>query len=347
MTDKNYFFNNYNIEYYAGYSMFTSFSLFKGNDRFEKKPDAYDQLAKFFLRADTGRNVISRKYMKFTEFLANVSSLISETLLFLFIFVSRINKFYSKGKIMSHAFQIKDLEKKKNNHFLKKLREQLTSSDDSFTQLNHMRNFLPMSLTNKNKIEQKNIGNNKFSFFNPNKNTLNNNYCHKETITEEVFQNKIKKQRSFDSQNDPNYIRFKFNFIEILFYFICPCFLGKNFQSKCLLYAQGEKKLFLNTDILSYLKNTQIIEILTYLILDSSQIDIIKFLSKHLLSLDNQDTIKNKVTWNAVKDNKMPDNEIYNFCKGYKQLQNNFQKSMIEKRLLDIVNKEIDNLIGN
>ena len=113
MTDKNYFFNNYNIEYYAGYSMFTSFSLFKGNDRFEKKPDAYDQLAKFFLRADTGRNVISRKYMKFTEFLANVSSLISETLLFLFIFVSRINKFYSKGKIMSHAFQIKDLEKKK------------------------------------------------------------------------------------------------------------------------------------------------------------------------------------------------------------------------------------------
>ncbi len=188
---------------------------------------------------------------------------------------------------------------------------------------------------------------NKSSFFKTNKNVLNNNYMNKETITEEMFQNKIKKQRSFDTQSDPNYIRFKFNFFEIIIYFICPCFLGKNFKSKSLLYAQGEKKLFLHTDILSYLKNTQIIEILTYLILDSSQIEIIKFLSKHLLSLDNQDTIKNKVTWNAIKDNKMPDNEIYNFCKGYKQLQNNFQKSMIEKRLLDIVNKEIDNLIGN
>ncbi len=348
MTDKNYFFNNYNIEYFVGFSMLTSFSLFKGNDRLEKKPDAYDELAKFFLRADNGINVISRKYMKFTEFLANVSSLISETLLFLYIIVSRINKFYSKGKIMSHAFQIRDLGKKQNNHFLKKLKENLTSIDDSFAQLNNTKNFLTntMPLTNKKKIEKKMTGN-KSSFFKTNKNVLNNNYMNKETITEEMFQNKIKKQRSFDTQSDPNYIRFKFNFFEIIIYFICPCFLGKNFKSKSLLYAQGEKKLFLHTDILSYLKNTQIIEILTYLILDSSQIEIIKFLSKHLLSLDNQDTIKNKVTWNAIKDNKMPDNEIYNFCKGYKKLQNSFQKTMIEKRLLDIVNKEIDNLIGN
>ena len=43
----------------------------------------------------------------------------------------------------------------------------------------------------------------------------------------------------------------------------------------------------------------------------------------------------------------MPDNEIYNFCKGYKKLQNSFQKTMIEKKLLDIINKEIDNFIGN
>ena len=96
MTDKNYFFNNYNIEYYIGFSMVTFFSLFKGNNRLEKKPDAYDQLAKFFLRDDNGINIISRKYMKFTEFLANISSLISETLLFLYLYiiVLRINKFY-------------------------------------------------------------------------------------------------------------------------------------------------------------------------------------------------------------------------------------------------------------
>ena len=171
---------------------------------------------------------------------------------------------------MSHAFQIRDLGKKQNNHFLKKLKENLTSIDDSFAQLNNTKNFLTntMPLTNKKKIEKKMTGN-KSSFFKTNKNVLNNNYMNKETITEEMFQNKIKKQRSFDTQSDPNYIRFKFNFFEIIIYFICPCFLGKNFKSKSLLYAQGEKKLFLHTDILSYLKNTQIIEILTYLILDS------------------------------------------------------------------------------
>ena len=33
---KNYFFNNYNIKYYAVYSIFIIFSLFKGNNRLKK-----------------------------------------------------------------------------------------------------------------------------------------------------------------------------------------------------------------------------------------------------------------------------------------------------------------------
>ena len=32
----------------------------------------------------------------------------------------------------------------------------------------------------------------KSAFFKPNKNVLNNNYMNKETITEEMFQNKVK-----------------------------------------------------------------------------------------------------------------------------------------------------------
>ena len=95
MNDKNYLINNYHINYFAGFSMFSSFSLYKGKDRFERKPDDYDKLAKFFLRADTGRNVIIRKYMKFTEFLANVSSLIAGIyyILFSFMKMKKINFF--------------------------------------------------------------------------------------------------------------------------------------------------------------------------------------------------------------------------------------------------------------
>jgi len=36
MIVKNYFFNNYNIKYYAVYSIFIIFSLFKGNNRLKK-----------------------------------------------------------------------------------------------------------------------------------------------------------------------------------------------------------------------------------------------------------------------------------------------------------------------
>ena len=42
MSDKNYLFNNYHIKYFAGFSMFSSFSLYKGSDRLLKKPDDYD-----------------------------------------------------------------------------------------------------------------------------------------------------------------------------------------------------------------------------------------------------------------------------------------------------------------
>jgi len=48
-----------------------------------------------------------------------------------------------------------------------------------------------MTLTNKKKIEKK-MTSNKSIFFIPNKNILNNNYMNKETITEEMFQNKVK-----------------------------------------------------------------------------------------------------------------------------------------------------------
>ena len=76
-------------------------------------------------------------------------------LIFLKLYLSRINKFYSKVKILSYALQIKDLVKEKNKYFLKKLREHLTTINNSFTQLNNTRNFFTntIPLTNKNKIK--------------------------------------------------------------------------------------------------------------------------------------------------------------------------------------------------
>ena len=342
MSDKNYLFNNYHIKYFAGFSMFSSFSLYKGSDRLLKKPDDYDKLGKFFLRADTGKSIILRKYMKFTEFLANVSSLISQITLILFVIMSKFNKFYSKEKIISNVFQIKDLYKEKNSTFLKKLKENFTT-EDSMIQMNYSKKLtttLPgIQMKNENKFSINPIFKNYLTY-------KNNNYLKNDVVSDNYFQKSLQRQRSLSSRDDPNYVRFKFNFFEIIIYILCPCFKTHNFQIKSQIFCQGEKLLFLNTDILSYIKNTQILEILTYLLLEPNQLMMIKFLSKHMLSLDNKSLFKNKVTWNAVSDNKICDNEFKDFCKGYKKLQNTIKKTNINQRLYEMLSNEIENLVG-
>ena len=65
-----------------------------------------------------------------------------------------------------------------------------------------------------------------------------------------------------------------------------------------------------------------------------------------MLSLDNKSLFKNKVTWNAVSDNKIYDNEFKDFCKGYKKLQNTIKKTNINQRLYEMLSNEIENLVG-
>ena len=352
MTDKNYFFNNYHIKYYAGYSMFTVFSLFKGNDRLDKKPDAYDQLAKFFLRADNRINVISRKYMKFTEFFANVCSLISGIYLFLFLFMGRINKFYAKERIMTKTFQFKD---DKNDIFIKKLKQQLPNEHIDIDNIkksytNNISQFIQ-------KIQIKNKSNLK-------KNSLKNQKNNKESTTDEMIlsthnnnaikkyffhldnENRIQKKNLRQSTNVINQkIHFKYNFCELLILVFCKCFSWKKLKMKNILFKNGEKLLFLSSDILSYLKNMQILDILTYILLEPSQIKMLKFASKPVISINKRKSSTNKITWNLDNDNEENEIDIKDFCKGYKEIQTTIKKTKINKKLMTIVNEELDNLI--
>ena len=107
-----------------------------------------------------------------------------------------------------------------------------------------------------------------------------------------------------------------------------------------------EKRLYLNTDFLSYIKNNQILELLTALILEPNEIKMIKFLSKPIISLDFDKNRKNKITWNAEEDTYISETEINEFLQEYEKLQKNINKTNIKNKLFDIINLKIDNLIG-
>ena len=353
MTDKNYFFNNYNIEYFVGFSMLTSFSLFKGNDRLEKKPDAYDELAKFFLRADNGINVISRKYMKFTEFLANVSSLISGIYLFLFLFMGRINKFYAKERLMTKNFKFKD---DKNELFIKKLKQNLPKENTEIINIKKTRTNNISQFIHKIKIKGK-ISNLKKSNL-----KKHNTTTQKESTTEEIILNSnnnlkhylshmeignnnikssIKKDNCYLNQK----IYFKYNFCELLILVFCKFLSGRKLKLKNILFKKGEKLLFLSSDILSYLKNMQILDILTHILLEPNQINMLNFISKPVISFNKQINSKKTISWN-LKDNEEKEKDINEFCKGYKELQTTIKKTKIDKKFITIINEELDDLIS-
>ena len=357
MSDKNYLINNYHINYFAGFSMFSSFSLYKGKDRFEKRPDDFDKLAKFFLRADTGRYVIIRKYMKFTEFLANVSSLIAGIYYILFALMGRINKFYSKEKIMTKLFKFKD---DKNEFFIKKLKQNLPEENNSklFSPTPQKAKLLSNNNNLKlNKLSIKlNSHTNKESFTteelinNNNNNLLISNYLSHTHLGNNNDDNKKKIlfQNSFTSSNFQEKIRFKYNFCEILVFLFFPFLFFRKLNYKNNLYQKGELKLYLSTDILSYIKKMQMLDILIYILLDPNQIEMINFLSRPVISSKKENTvIPNSIKINIDNaDNNNTENEINDFCKGYKKIKSSLKKTTIDQKLYNIVNVELDNLFG-
>ena len=347
---ENFFFNNFNTKYYAGFSYFSFFNLYKGNDRFIRKPNDYNKLAKFFIRTDNSRNTIIRKYMKFTEFLANVSSLISPILLFLFIIMTRINKFYAKENIMSGIFQFKDIQKGKKL-LINKLKQNLPNIDLNILGKKYSSYFngtIEKFKKSKTKTTLFTINKKKIDLGNFNKN--NNNYI-KESITNDDLLNNLEQKKLFhekklDNENISLKPLSKYNLCQILIFLFCPFFSWKDLRYKNIIYRKIEKRLYLNTDFLSYIKNNQILELLTAIILEPNEIQMIKFLSKPIISLDFDKNRKNKITWNAEEDNYISETEINEFLQEYEKLQKNINRTNIKNKLFDIINLEIDNLIG-
>ena len=90
---KNYLFDKSMKEYYISFSSNNLYSIKKGYDRINNHVKEYDILAKIYLRSALDETIIERKYMKLTEFAANMSSLLLIILLILYIIFSTINEF--------------------------------------------------------------------------------------------------------------------------------------------------------------------------------------------------------------------------------------------------------------
>ena len=92
------------------FSRFEEYSLYLGLNRGESKPNDYKNYARVFIRADTKKTEIKRKYQKVMEFYADASSLLVALFYALTIIFDFINSFYAEHALNKALFFFKDIE---------------------------------------------------------------------------------------------------------------------------------------------------------------------------------------------------------------------------------------------
>ena len=116
------------------FSRTEDYSLYKGLDRGTIKHSDYKYYANIYIRADTKKTEIKRKYQKLTDFYAGFSSLFSAIFTVLNVFFSFVNNFYAEFSIITNIFYFKNIGNNKfdifkNQERLKKI-IYLTSSSE-------------------------------------------------------------------------------------------------------------------------------------------------------------------------------------------------------------------------
>ena len=99
---------NFKVE--TKFSRTEDYSLYKGMDRFQSGLDDYQHYAKLYIRAETKKTEIIRKYQKFIEYFADASSLLIAIYRILVIIFENINNFYADISIKKKIFIFKDFE---------------------------------------------------------------------------------------------------------------------------------------------------------------------------------------------------------------------------------------------
>ena len=145
----------------------------------------------------------------------------------------------------------------------------------------------------------------------------------------------LKKEKSFNK-------KFSINCCELCYYnLFCKKFhCCSNLKVNNILYKKAKKMLNIELDILTYLKTTQTVHLLNFILLEHYQLTCLKFISKPSISLANKMSVFEKIHYyeNLNKD-------FNDFEKDFQYLLKKNNKNNLEKKLLNLVEMEINNLI--
>ena len=154
--------------------------------------------------------------------------------------------------------------------------------------------------------------------------------------------NKIEKEylQNTNDKSEHKNIQYSFNFIEIITSVIFPCCLFGNLKLKYSFYNKGIDFLYQKLDIILYVRNVILFDIINKIIIDGNKKQIINLLSRPILSIDNKEKNELDIFYKDYKENefeKYYDDMIY--------LLNKPDKENREKNLIELSNKKLKDLL--
>lgn len=108
ISDSNILFQENQSFDYIVLDSFQEYFSDLGQNRFEKSVRDFQFLSKIYVRSSTRTRFVKRMYTKITEYLAQVSSILSSTLLILYVVVSYLNLFKAQQSIMKKIMKFKE-----------------------------------------------------------------------------------------------------------------------------------------------------------------------------------------------------------------------------------------------
>ena len=409
------------------FSRYEEYALHQGMNRFVLKPPDYLNYARIYIRADTRKTDIKRKYQKLMEFYADIYSIIITVYRLLIIFFNFVNTFYAMHSVAKRIFFFKEIEQKRfnifkqvdcihelidltgvcaygdiENDFLekepnyiqnkKKLENEKQSEENKKDQINIYKNNNqnlmkknappPHNMrskkeydskekyqekesensiqsrilknrrdnTSKNnsvyrrkKIRNKNMDINMNLRIQSRNNgyiyNLKSNYPEKEkesmnssdrTRIEEMRKRKRRKQK----------INYKFNIFEVLCSSFFYCCMPENLKRKHNINEKANSIIFNKLDLIQYVRNMILLDIMNNSMLDVNKKNVINFLSRPIISLYINDKFKPTQFYRNYRGS--------DFSRFSDSLADMVQKSkgdFYEKNLIDYSNRQLKVLL--
>ena len=374
------------------FSRIEEYSLYKGLNRGEVKPKGYKNCANIYVRADTKKTEIKRKYEKLTEFFAGFSSLFVVSFNLLNIILNYINNFYAEHSIIKRIFYFKDIEFNKFDSFkkqnqIKKLISltepfsdkiyknkliylETSGKENSREDSNNLKNIeikrreTDPEINNKEKkrkiiVKKKYRRNNNFWIKMKEKQEEDfkiisqtiQKYLSKEANSKSIInvntdnliknaESKKEEKGELKVENDFQKVKFSFNLFEIIIISFFKCCMTKNMTYKNNLTLKARNIISNKLDIVQYIRNMILFDILIQILVEDNKKDIFNFLIRPKLSLNiNEENIENKFYLDYTEA------DFDKFYNAILEMTQNSNSIKSEKKLIYKVNQELKKLI--